>query len=178
MDLQILLNEIAEEMPTAPDRGTVARYIPEFDCVDPARFALALALPGGECLTAGDADEAFWLQSISKFFTLAIALGRLGDRLWTRVGREPSGLAFNSILQLEGDAGIPRNPLVNVGALVVTDAIVTASTPPAVMVEILSFIRAAVGEEDIHSNKSVAASELGASQPGAGRIHGSLRQYE
>ncbi len=159
MDLQSILTEIAAEMAAAPDRGRVASYIPELASVDPGQFGIALALPDGQVLTAGDADVGFSVQSISKVFTLAIALGRLGDKLWTRVGREPSGLAFNSILQLENEAGIPRNPFVNAGAIAVTDAILEGHSPRAVLAEILSFIRTAAGDPAIHINKAVAASE-------------------
>ena len=159
MDLQATLTQIAAEMAAAPDRGRVASYIPELASVDPGQFGIALALPDGQVLTAGDADVGFSVQSISKVFTLAIALGRLGDKLWTRVGREPSGLAFNSILQLENEAGIPRNPFVNAGAIAVTDAILDGHSPRAVLAEILSFIRTAAGDPAIHINKAVAASE-------------------
>ena len=96
-----ILDDIASEMQTATDRGTVASYIPELARVDPDQFGIAIALPDGQVLTAGDAHVPFSIQSISKVFMLAIALGRLGDSLWSRVGREPSGQAFNSILQLE-----------------------------------------------------------------------------
>ena len=159
MDLQSILTEIAAEMAAAPDRGHVARYIPELASVDPGQFGIALALPDGQVMSAGDADVGFSVQSISKVFTLAIALGRLGDKLWTRVGRESSGLAFNSILQLENEAGIPRNPFVNAGAIAVTDAILEGHSPRAVLAEILSFIRTAAGDPAIHINKAVAASE-------------------
>lgn len=159
MDLQSILTEIAAEMAAAPDRGRVASYIPELASVDPGQFGIALALPDGQVMSAGDADVGFSVQSISKVFTLAIALGRLGDKLWTRVGREPSGLAFNSILQLENEAGIPRNPFVNAGAIAVTDAILEGHSPRAVLAEILSFIRTAAGDPAIHINKAVAASE-------------------
>ena len=73
---------------------------------------------------AGDCDEPFSIQSISKVFTLALALDKVGVGLWERVGREPSGSAFNSIVQLETEKGIPRNPLINPGAIVVTDALI------------------------------------------------------
>ncbi|NTT84941.1 glutaminase [Tabrizicola sp. SY72] len=141
------------------ERGAVADYIPELAKVDPGQFALAVALPSGHVISAGDAATPFSIQSVSKVFTLAIALGRLGDSLWNRVGREPSGLAFNSILQLENEAGIPRNPFVNAGAIVVTDAILAGHAPKVVLAELLAFIRAAAGDEDIHINKAVARSE-------------------
>ncbi len=158
-DLAALLDQIATDMATAADRGTVARYIPELARVDPSQFGIAIALPSGETLHAGDATTPFSIQSISKVFTLAIALGRLGDQLWSRVGREPSGLAFNSILQLEQEHGIPRNPFVNAGAIVVTDSILAGHQPREVLAELLRFIRTAAEDENIHINSAVANSE-------------------
>lgn len=86
-------------------QGKVADYIPALAGVDPDRFGFALALPDGTVHTAGDADEAFSIQSVSKVFTLALALRRVGSSLWDSVGREPSGSAFNSIVQLESEQG-------------------------------------------------------------------------
>ncbi|MBF9031642.1 glutaminase [Rhodobacterales bacterium HKCCE3408] len=159
MDLQSIVAEIAAEMADRPDRGEVATYIPQLARVDPARFGLAVALPDGTVHAAGDADLPFSVQSISKVFTLAIALGRFGDDLWMRVGREPSGQPFNSILQLETERGRPRNPFINAGAIVVTDAILAGHQPRELLGEILQFVRSAAGDEEIHINKSVAASE-------------------
>lgn len=159
MPLQALLDQIAADMAKATDRGTVASYIPELAGIDVNQFAIAVALPSGEVFTAGDAQTPFSIQSISKVFTLAIALGRLGDQLWARVGREPSGLAFNSILQLEQENGIPRNPFVNAGAIAVTDAILQFRQPRDVLAELLQFIRAAAEDDDININKAVARSE-------------------
>jgi glutaminase len=158
-DLAQILVQIEQRMRSAEDRGTVATYIPELAKIDPDQFGIAVALPDGTLLQAGDAATPFSIQSISKVFTLAIALGRLGDQLWSRVGREPSGLAFNSILQLEHEKGIPRNPFVNAGAIAVTDAILTGHQPREVLGELLRFIRLAAGDDDIHINKAVAASE-------------------
>jgi glutaminase len=158
-DLAQILVQIEQRMRSAEDRGVVATYIPELAKIDPNQFGIAVALPDGTLLQAGDAATPFSIQSISKVFTLAIALGRLGDQLWSRVGREPSGLAFNSILQLEHEKGIPRNPFVNAGAIAVTDAILTGHQPREVLGELLRFIRLAAGDDDIHINKSVAASE-------------------
>ncbi len=158
-ELQAILDRIGAEMAAAPDRGRVADYIPELAHVSDRHFAMAVATADGQCLTTGDAETAFSIQSVSKVFTLAIALGRLGDQLFTRVGREPSGLAFNSVVQLESENGIPRNPFINAGALVVTDAILHGHKPREVLGEILRFLREAAGEDDIHINKAVAASE-------------------
>ena len=157
--MQALLDQIAAEMATATDRGRVASYIPELAKIDPQHFAIAVALPSGEVYSAGDAATAFSIQSISKVFTLAIALGRLGDQIWTRVGREPSGLAFNSILQLEQENGIPRNPFVNAGAIAVTDAILQGRQPREVLAELLRFIQAAAEDDSISINQAVAKSE-------------------
>jgi glutaminase len=157
--LQTHLNAIAAQMASTTDRGTVANYIPELAKIDPNQFAIAVALPTGEVLTAGDAQTNFSIQSISKVFTLAIALGRLGDQLWTRVGREPSGLAFNSIMQLEHEKGIPRNPFVNAGAIATTDAILAGRQPREVLAELLTFIRTAADDPNIHINDAVARSE-------------------
>ena len=158
-ELQAILDRIGAEMAAAPDRGRVPDYIPELAHVSDRHFAMAVATADGQCLTTGDAETAFSVQSVSKVFTLAIALGRLGDQLFTRVGREPSGLAFNSVVQLESENGIPRNPFINAGALLVTDAILHGHKPREVLGEILRFLREAAGEDDIHINKAVAASE-------------------
>ena len=157
--MQSLLDWIVQDMRNFTDRGTVAQYIPELASIDPAQFGISVALASGEEFFAGDAAVPFSIQSISKVFTLAIALGRLGDQLWDRVGREPSGLAFNSILQLEQEGGIPRNPFVNAGAIAVTDAILAGHQPREVLGEILRFIRLAAGDDDIHINAAVARSE-------------------
>ncbi len=157
--MQSLLDWIVQDMRNFTDRGAVAQYIPELASIDPAQFGISVALASGEEFFAGDAAVPFSIQSISKVFTLAIALGRLGDQLWDRVGREPSGLAFNSILQLEQEGGIPRNPFVNAGAIAVTDAILSGHQPREVLGEILRFIRLAAGDDDIHINAAVARSE-------------------
>lgn len=157
--LQDILNDIGAEMAAAPDRGDVANYIPELAQVDPNQFGMAVVTADGAVYTTGDAEKRFSIQSVSKVFTLALALGRLGHQLWNRVGREPSGLAFNSILQLEHERGIPRNPFINAGAIVVTDAILAGHQPREVLGELLRFVRAAADDDDIHINEAVARSE-------------------
>ena len=98
--LEIVVQEIAAEMRGMPDRGEVASYIPVLARVDPNAFGLVVVTADGSIAAAGDSEAPFSIQSISKVFTLALALGKVGDRLWSRVGREPSGSAFNSIVQL------------------------------------------------------------------------------
>ena len=160
MDMRAILDQITVAMADTADRGAVASYIPELAGIDPKQFGIAVALADGTVLQSGDAKTPFSIQSVSKVFTLAIALGRLGDRLWQRVGREPSGQAFNSILQLEHEEGRPRNPFINAGAIVVTDAILAGHKPREMLGEFLRFIRTAADDDDIHINEAVARSEL------------------
>lgn len=157
--LQKTLRYIVSDTTSEENRGRVADFIPELSRIDPKQFGIAVALPSGQVISSGDAYVAFSIQSISKVFTLAMALGRLGDELWTRVGFEPSGLAFNSILQLEQEGGRPRNPFVNAGAIVVTDAILAGNEPRELLAELLRFLRAAACNDEIHINEQVAKSE-------------------
>ncbi|MEQ9325890.1 MAG: glutaminase, partial [Rhodospirillales bacterium] len=124
--LAAILDQVCQDIAGDIGRGRVASYIPALASVDPRKFGIAVATCGGETVVAGDADEAFSIQSVSKVFTLSLALERTGARLWKRVGREPSGSPFNSIVQLEREKGIPRNPFINAGALVVTDILAAA----------------------------------------------------
>src|SRR5271169_4980865 len=142
-----------------PDRGEVATYIPELARVDPKAFGLAVIDAQGNLATAGDSETPFSIQSISKVFTLTLALGKFGDRLWRRVGREPSGSPFNSIIQLEHERGIPRNPFINAGAIAVTDLILSGHQPREALGEILRFMRFLTDDPTIAIDEAVAASE-------------------
>ena len=157
-----LRNHIDEAMKLAAahlGQGRVAGYIPALANVDPAKLGFALALPDGTVHTSGDADEAFSIQSVSKVFTLALALRRIGSSLWDSVGREPSGSAFNSIVQLENENGIPRNPLINAGAIATTDRLIDGRSGDAVVDEILDFMRARAGDDSVGIDFDVAFSE-------------------
>jgi glutaminase len=158
-DLEVVVKEIAEEMRQRPDRGEVASYIPELARVDANAFGLAVIDSDGNAAVGGDADVPFSIQSISKVFTLTLALGKVGDRLWRRVGREPSGSAFNSIVQLEYERGIPRNPFINAGAIAVTDLILSGHQPREALGEILRFMRDLADDPSITIDEAVAASE-------------------
>ncbi|MBG6207359.1 glutaminase [Labrenzia sp. EL_126] len=158
--MQELLSEIAKVAEASADKGEVATYIPELAGVNPDQFGIAVAFEDGRLLTAGNAEVPFSIQSVSKVFALALALGRVGDQLWYRVGREPSGLSFDSILLLEREDGIPRNPFINAGALVTTDTYLAGSNPREALGELLGFIRAAADDDSIHINEKVAQSEL------------------
>lgn len=141
------------------DWGKAADYIPELARIDVAQFGIAVALADGSVHSAGDAGRRFSIQSISKVFSLACVLGRIGEQIWTRVGREPSGARFDSILLLERENGRPRNPFINAGALVTTDELLTGRTPKDALSEIVRFVRAAAEDDDIHIDKAVAQSE-------------------
>ena len=126
---------------------------------NPKKFGIALCSLQGEVIQMGDAMEPFSIQSISKVFTLTLALGKDGDRIWKRVGREPSGSAFNSIVQLEHEHGVPRNPFINAGAIAVTDLIVSGYQPREALAEILRFLRFLADDPSITIDEAVAASE-------------------
>lgn len=158
-NLDLVVTEIADEMRQRPDRGEVATYIPELARVDANSFGIAVIDADGNVAAAGDSDTPFSIQSISKVFTLTLALGKVGDRLWSRVGREPSGSPFNSIVQLEREQGIPRNPFINAGAIAVTDVILSGHQPREALGEILRFMRFLADDSSITIDKSVAASE-------------------
>lgn len=153
------LRRLVAEARTAQDWGVPADYIPELAKVDPEQVGVAVCLANGQEIGAGDADVPFSIQSISKVFSLAAVLGRLGDDLWRRVGREPSGTAFDSIFLLEQEQGRPRNPFINAGALVTTDALLGGREPRQALSEIMYLVRAAAEDDDIHIDKAVAESE-------------------
>jgi glutaminase len=158
-DLQAIVSDIVAEMSRRPDRGMVASYIPELARVDPNAFGLVVIDAAGNVAAAGDTDTPFSIQSISKVFTLTLALGLVGDQLWQRVGREPSGSPFNSIVQLERERGIPRNPFINAGAIAITDVILSGHKPREALGEILRFMRFLADDSSIVIDETVAASE-------------------
>jgi glutaminase len=158
-DLDRVVSEIADEMRQRTDRGEVATYIPELARVDAKAFGIAVIDVDGKVAASGDSETPFSIQSISKVFTLTLALGKIGDRLWRRVGREPSGSPFNSIVQLEREQGVPRNPFINAGAIAVTDVILSGHRPREALGEILRFMQFVADDPSITIDESVAASE-------------------
>jgi glutaminase len=158
-NLDHVVSEIADEMRQRTDRGEVATYIPELARVDTKAFGIAVIDVDGNVAVGGDSETPFSIQSISKVFTLTLALGKVGDRLWKRVGREPSGSPFNSIVQLEREQGVPRNPFINAGAIAVTDVILSGHQPRDTLGEILRFMRFLADDPSIAIDEAVAASE-------------------
>ncbi len=156
-ELQLLLETITREARPFAAHGKVATYIPALASVDPARFGVAFAGVDEAVLGAGDFEPRFSIQSVSKAFALALVLAKDGDALWHRVGREPSGNPFNSLVQLEVEQGIPRNPFINAGALVVVDRLLSL-TGDATRT-LVDFLRAEAGAPDVDVDATVARSE-------------------
>jgi glutaminase len=139
IDYQKIFHEIAAEIQNVEDFGEVASYIPELSNVDPEKIGIHLLTIEGDHYAFGDSHEKFSIQSISKVLSLTLALKIAGEKVWDRVGVEPSGTAFNSLVQLEYERGIPRNPLINAGAIVICDILVSLMDEPKF--ELLDFIR-------------------------------------
>ncbi|WP_405735923.1 glutaminase [Streptomyces sp. NBC_01537] len=157
MDYQGLLHDAMTAGRAVSGRGRVADYIPALADADPQAFGMALVTVDGEFHGVGEVDRPFSVQSVSKVFTLALALAHGGDHVWRGVGREPSGNPFNSLVQLENERGIPRNPFINAGALVVTDRLL-GLTGDAVG-SVLDFLRAESGNPFLETEPATAASE-------------------
>ncbi|GAB4237716.1 MAG: glutaminase B [Ekhidna sp.] len=157
MDYQGIIDEICEKINCPVIPGSVASYIPELAKVDPNKFGMHLCSVIGEEFGCGDEHEKFSIQSITKVITLSLALLKEGETLWTRVDVEPSGDPFNSLVQLEHEEGIPRNPLINSGAIVVCDILLDHLDNPKK--EYLEFVRKISGNESIDYNVIVAESE-------------------
>lgn len=159
MDLQAIINDITSELSPRLTEGKVADYIPELAKIDPNQFGIAITTVNGDTYRAGNATTAFSVQSISKVFMLTLALGKAGENMWQRVGREPSGSAFNSIVQLEHENGIPRNPFINAGAIVVTDMVLSGHQPREAIGEFLRFMHYLANDDTILIDERVAKSE-------------------
>ncbi|ESU19449.1 Glutaminase [Flavobacterium cauense R2A-7] len=157
MNFESVLKEIYTEAKSFPVIGTVASTIPELAKIDPNKFGMHLTTIDGQDFGIGDSNEKFSIQSVSKALTVTLAFSLLGEKVWERVGVEPSGNPFNSLVQLEYEKGIPRNPFINAGALVIADMLVTHFKNPKQ--DFLEFIRTISGCDTIDYNLKVAQSE-------------------
>ena len=146
-DWQGAVDQIARDIAPYCGQGEPADYIPALAEQDPSAFAIAFTSVKGDTYQAGQADEAFSVQSIVKVFNLVLALELEGEALWDRVGREPSGTPFNLVVQLEKEQGRPRNPFINAGAIVTVDSIVGHCGDEAAIDRILRFARRCAGSE-------------------------------
>ena len=157
MDYKSIIEDIYQEILPFADKGRQADYIPALAKVDPDQFGMCLHTVDGEEYPFMSADVRFSIQSISKVFALAMCLSLKGESLWQRVGKEPSGTAFNSLIQLEIEKGIPRNPFINAGALVLSDILISELKDPEG--EFLNFVRSLCGDDTVDYNMEVAMSE-------------------
>lgn len=157
MDYQAILNQIKDQVDCKKMPGEVASYIPELAKISPDKFGMHLSSVSGDDFSFGDSTERFSIQSISKVLSLSLALLHEKEVLWERVNVEPSGDPFNSLVQLEYENGIPRNPLINSGALVVCDILISRLKNPKK--EYLEFVRKVSGDQSIEYNETVAESE-------------------
>ena len=157
MDYQKILENIYQAIQPYTKEGKQADYIPELAKVNPDQFGMCLHTIYGEIYSIEQADTRFSIQSISKVFSLAMCLSLLGNKLWERVGKEPSGTAFNSLIQLEVEKGIPRNPFINAGAIVMSDILLSHLEHPEE--QFLDFVRTLAGDNTIDYNRDVATSE-------------------
>ena len=157
MEYQQILENIYKSILPYAKEGKQADYIPELAKVNPDQFGMSIHTIYGEIYSIESAEVRFSIQSISKVFTLAMCLSIKGDDLWTRVGKEPSGTAFNSLVQLEVEKGVPRNPFINAGAIVMADILMSHLENP--IEDFLAFVRAVAGDDTITYNEAVATSE-------------------
>lgn len=157
MEYQNVLEEIHAVLKDAPQKGTLASYIPELRKVDTGRFGLYLLTLDQKEHGAGHFDIPFSIQSISKVLSLSKALNFVGADLWERVDVEPSGNPFNFLALLELERGIPRNPFINAGALVISDVLLSHFEDPKQ--DFLNYVRELAEDGSICYNEAIAASE-------------------
>ena len=157
MDYRKILEDIYNEIRPFSTVGKQADYIPALAKVDPDQFGMCIHTVSGDCFSHMQADTRFSIQSITKVFALAMCLSLKGETLWEKVGKEPSGNSFNSLVQLEFEKGMPRNPFINAGAIVLADILLTELENPEE--DFLAFVRALCGCDDVSYNMEVAHSE-------------------
>lgn len=157
MEYAKILEEIQQDLLDFPAIGKVTTTIPELATINPDKFGIHLTTINSIDYGIGDSEEKFSIQSISKALTVALAFSFLDENIWKRVGVEPSGTAFNSLIQLEYEKGIPRNPFINSGAIVIADMLVSCLKNPKE--DFLTFIRMISGSASIDYNYAVAQSE-------------------
>ena len=156
-DFQLILETIYHEAIKANDKGIVASYIPELAHIDKNNFGIHLRTSDGKEYSVGNYNKLFSIQSISKVLALSKAMSLVGDVIWKRIDVEPSGNPFNFLSLLEIENGIPRNPLINTGAIVIADVLISNLENPKK--DFLNYVRDLTGDTSINFNKAVAHSE-------------------
>lgn len=157
-DLDAVLEGIFNAVRETHHAGAVASYIPALARVDPEQYGICVQTLDGDDHCVGQVDTTFSIQSISKVFSAAMVLAKKDILLWNRVGVEPSGSAFNSLVQLEYENGIPRNPFINAGAIVMADELLELYANPKQT--LIDAVRRMAADDSIDYDAEVAQSEL------------------
>lgn len=160
MDYNAILKEINEEIKPYLKKGQVADYIPALKNAAPHDFAMSIKLIDGSSFHVGCFDKKFSIQSISKVFTFSQALNIYSSSLYKRVWHEPSGNPFNSLIQLEYEKGIPRNPFINAGAIVTTDTLMSHYKSSHKTFEELNIFLNKISKSEIAFDEDIYKSEL------------------
>lgn len=158
MNYPAILEQIQTNIAPLLGQGKVATYIPALACANPHDFAMSLQLVSGESYHIGLSNKTFSIQSISKVFMYEMALNLFEESILGRVNVEPSGNPFNSLIQLEYENGIPRNPFINPGAIVIADML-TSHFGKDSIVSILGFIQKCGDDSSICMDETIAESE-------------------
>jgi len=157
MNCQLTIETVFGIIQKQVNQGKVASYIPELATINPESFGICLTTIDNRQFKFGDFNTKFSIQSIAKVLSLALAYKMLGGEIWERLGVEPSGSAFNSLVQLETDHGIPRNPFINAGALVICDILISHLKNP--QEDFLGFVRDIADKPDLNFSIKIAESE-------------------
>lgn len=157
MNFEKIILNVFQQVEQQEDNGQLAAYIPELRLINPDQLGVFLTTVDGYQFGHGDCYRRFSIQSMAKVFALSLAYRILGESIWNRVGVEPSGTSFNSLVQLEADLGVPRNPFINAGALVISDILMSHLENPKA--DFLSFIRSLSDVQQINYSPKIAQSE-------------------
>jgi len=160
LGLNGLIEEIISESKIYIDEGKVATYIPELGKMDKNILGISITDFQGNIYNAGSTNIKFTLQSISKPIVLLLALLENGEEVFNKVGMEPTGDPFNSMIRLETfDTGKPLNPMINAGAITVASMIKGTNLMEKVH-KVLSLVRLLSNNDNIRINDKVFQSEL------------------
>jgi glutaminase len=157
MNYKEVIEKVFQQVNNLEGKGELASYIPELANVDPSNFGAHISTTSGLNFGLGNYCDKFSIQSIAKVFSLCLAYRMLGESIWNRLGIEPSGAGFNSLIQLENDHGIPRNPFINSGAIVIADIILSNFDNPKE--DLLAFVRSLSKNQNINYSAKISASE-------------------
>ncbi|MFV9551117.1 glutaminase [Algibacter sp. PT7-4] len=156
-DYQTILANIHQDVIKATNKGKVANYIPELAKIDINNFGIHLKTANGKDFGVGHFNQKFSIQSISKVLALSKAISLIGNDVWQRIDVEPSGHPFNQLALLEINNGIPRNPFINTGAIVIADILVSYLKNPKE--DFLNYVKHLANDTSINYNFAVAKSE-------------------